>query len=118
MPAIPPEGPPFYTSIKINITNTGTANVSNLGASRATIYYNDTIEPLVTLDLTSVIEYFNPVEVGPGESIIMEFTNDRSKVYSPTIQEGTMLFARMIFVWDTDHELILTTPHSSLLYTY
>ena len=85
MPAIPPEGPPFYTFIKINITNHGNSTISNLGASRATVYYNDTLDPLVTLNLTSAIQYFKEVEIRPGESRVMEFINDRSEIFSPTI---------------------------------
>lgn len=118
MPAIPPEGPPFYVFIKINITNTGNSTISNLGASRATVYYNDTLDPLVTLNLTSAIQYFKEVEIRPGESIVMEFINDRSEIFSPTIEEGTVLFARVIFTWGEGHEQILTTPPKALMFTH
>lgn len=118
MPAVPPEGPPFYVFIKINITNTGNSTITNLGASRATIYYNDSLDPLVTLNLTSAIQYFKEVEVRPGESIVMEFINDRSEIFSPTIDEGTVLFARVVFAWGNGFEQVLTTPPSALLYTH
>jgi hypothetical protein len=118
MPAIPPEGPPFYAFIKINITNTGNSTISNLGASRATVYYNDTLDPLVTLNLTSAIQYFKEVEIRPGESIVMEFINDRSEIFSPTIEEGTVLFARVVFTWGEGNEQILTTPPKALMFTH
>ena len=118
MPAIPPEGPPFYTFIKINITNTGNSTIIHPYANRATIYYNDTLDPLVTLNLTSAIQYFKEVEIHPGESIVMEFINDRSEIFSPTIDEGTMLFARVVFAWGDGFEEILTTPPNALLYTH
>jgi hypothetical protein len=118
MPAVPPEGPPFYAFIKINITNTGNSTITNLYASRATIYYNDTLDSLVTLNLTSAIQYFKEVEVRPGESIVMEFINDRSEIFSPTIEEGTVLLARVVFAWGNGFEQILTTPPNALLYTH
>lgn len=118
MPAIPPEGPPFYVFIKINITNTGNSTIIHPYASRATVYYNDTLDPLVTLNLTSAIQYFKEVEIRPGESIVMEFINDSSEIFSPTIDEGTVLFARVVFAWGDGFEQILTTPPNALLYTH
>ena len=56
MPAIPEEGPPFYTIIWINVTNTGNTTITNFYAVRVTIYFYNTSQVLVTLDLTSNIQ--------------------------------------------------------------
>ena len=118
MPAIPPEGPPFYAFISINITNNGLTTVGNFSAPLATLYYNGTVEPFVTLELESAIQYFAPVELTPGGSITMEFINIRSEIFSPTIEEGTGLYARVLFIWGNLQEVILTTAPSSVMFTH
>ena len=118
MPAIPPEGPPFYAFISINITNTGLKTVGNFSAPRATLYYNGTVEPFVTLELESAIQYFVPVELTPDENTTLEFINIRSEIFSPTIEEGTFLYARVLFLWGNMQEVVLTTAPSSVMFTY
>lgn len=117
MPAIPPEGPPFYTVIRINITNHGDTT-HLIDAHRITIYFNDSSVPLVTLNLTTVNQYFIPPQIAPGENTMIEFTNIRDQIYSPTIDEGTGLYGRVLFVWGDGNSVYLTTPPSALLYTY
>lgn len=118
MPSVPPEGPPFYSFISINITNNGNVRVSGISAFRITIYYNDTLNPLVTLNLTSAVVYIQPINVGPGESIVVDFINIRNEIYSPTIDEGTGLYGRILFTWENGQEVILTTIPTALLFTY
>ncbi|MFW9838746.1 MAG: hypothetical protein ACFFE7_14620, partial [Candidatus Thorarchaeota archaeon] len=67
MPAIPEEGPPFYTVIRLNVTNRGNITVTNFHAVRVTIYFYSTNLPLVTLDLVSNIQYFVCPEIKPDE---------------------------------------------------
>ena len=118
MPAIPQEGPPFYSFVTINITNNGDVRVSCISAFRITIYYNDTLNPLVTLNLTSTVVYIQPINVGPGESIVVDFINIGAEIYSPTIEEGTGLYGRILFTWEDGQETILTTSPTALLFTY
>lgn len=115
MPVIPPDGPPFYCFITINITNIGENTIDDLGASRVTIYYNSSFEALVTLNLTTAYNYFAPLSVRPGESIAVAFINYDS--FYPTIDEGTVLYSRVLFHW-SGGESILTTAPSALLYTH
>jgi hypothetical protein len=103
MPAIPDEGPPFVT---------------NFHAVRVTIYFHNTSQVLVTLDLTSNIQYFVWPQIGPGESVVFEFTNIRDPIFSPTIEEGAVLYSRVLATWESGSEVILTTPPSALLYTH
>jgi hypothetical protein len=118
MPAIPEEGPPFYTIIWLNVTNTGNTTITNFHAVRATIYFYNTSQELATLDLTSNIQYFVWPQIGPEESVVFEFTNVRDSIFSPTIEEGAILYSRVLATWETGSEMILTTPPSALFYTH
>ncbi|MHA2208854.1 MAG: hypothetical protein ACXABV_06760 [Candidatus Thorarchaeota archaeon] len=118
MPEIPDEGPPFYTIIRINVTNTGNTTVTNFHAVRVTIYFYNTSLPLVTLNLVSNIQYFVWPEIRPGETADFEYTNVRDSIFSPTTEEGAVLYSRVLARWENGSEMILTTPPSPLEYTY
>ena len=118
MPAIPEEGPPFYTIIWVNVTNTGNTTITNFHPVRVTIYFYNTSQVFVTLDLTSNIQYFVWPQIGPGESAVFEFTNVRDTIFSLTIEEGAVLYSRVLATWESGSEMILTTPPSALLYTH
>jgi hypothetical protein len=118
MPEILEEGPPFYTIIWINVTNIGNITVEYFYAVRMTIYFYDNCSPLVTLDLDSNIQYFVWPMIRPGGSALFEFTNVRDCVFSPTIDEGTLLYSKVLTRWENGNEMILTTPPSELGYTH
>ncbi|UCE09036.1 MAG: hypothetical protein JSW61_08565 [Candidatus Thorarchaeota archaeon] len=118
MPVVQPEGPPFHVLIRINVTNIGDSTVIHPWASRTTLYFNGTSNPLVTLNLTSTILTFAPIEIRPGESHILEYINVESEVYSPDIDEGTGLYARVLFHWGVDNQTILTTAPAPLGFTW
>jgi len=109
----------FYTSITVNITNIGNYTIEYVSAIRTTIYFNGTTTPFVTLDLEQAYQTFAPITISPNESVIIEYTNDRSRVFSPTIDEGTALYSQILFKWiDNAHELVLTTSPTELFFTY
>ncbi|MFW9844721.1 MAG: hypothetical protein ACFFEV_09100, partial [Candidatus Thorarchaeota archaeon] len=118
MPIIPEEGPPFYTVISLNVTNKGATTITNFHAIRVTIYFHNTSQPLVTLELESSIQYIIWPEIKPGESVEFEYTNVRNSIFSPTIEEGAILYSRVLVTWEIGTEMILTTPPSELLYTH
>ncbi len=118
MPEIPPEGPPFYTIIWLNVTNAGNTTITNFHAVRATIYYNDTSQELATLEVTSNIQYFVWPEIRPGENVVFEFTNVRDSIFSPAIEEGAAFYSRVLATWESGAEMLLTTPPSELSYTH
>jgi hypothetical protein len=118
MPAIPEEGPPFMTLIWVNVTNIGNVTVTNFEAFRVTIYFSITNLPLVTLELMSNIQYFIWPHIEPGESVVFEFTNNRDSIFSPSIEEGAMLYSRVLTSWGNGSEMILTTPPSALFHTH
>ncbi|MHA2424911.1 MAG: hypothetical protein ACXAEF_08995 [Candidatus Thorarchaeota archaeon] len=118
IPAIPEEGPPFYTSICVNVTNKGNTTVTNFYAGRVTIYFLNSMVPLATLDLMSNIQYFIWPLIRPGESVVFEFTNIRESIFSPSVEEGVVLYSRVLTGWGNGSEMILTTPPSALVYTF
>ena len=118
MPEIPEEGPPFYTVIWLNVTNRGNITVSYFHAVRVTIYFYNTDLPLVTLDLVSNIQYFVWPEIRLGKCADFEYINVRNTIFSLTIEEGTLLYSRILTQWENGGEMILTTPPSALFYTH
>jgi len=48
----------------------------------------------------------------------MEFTNERGVVFSPDLEEGTGLYARVLVTWADGQQVILTTPPSPVHFTY
>ncbi|MHA2374347.1 MAG: hypothetical protein ACXAEB_15180 [Candidatus Thorarchaeota archaeon] len=70
------------------------------------------------MNLTLGIQTFVPIVVQPGESIIVEYINNRNEIFSPTVDEGKGLYARVLFQWGVGEETILTTVPSELEFTY
>ena len=116
MPFVPEEGPPFYMIVYVNVTNTGNSTVTNFEVPRVSIYFHNTSILLVTLNLHVVLSEWS--EIGPGESFLIELTNDRNTIFSPTIEEGAVLYSRVLTRWGNGIEMILTTPPSALLFTH
>ena len=118
MPIVGSEVPPFFIIIWVNVTNTGNTTVSNFDAVRTTIYFHNNSMPLVTLNLILGGEWSEWPQIGPGESIVLDFTNDRNSVFSPTIEKGAILYSRILIRWGYGIEEILTTPPSPVHYTH
>jgi hypothetical protein len=116
MPSFPEEGPPFYLIVWINVTNIGDSIVTDFEANRVTVYFYNTSMPLVTLNLHKVLSEWS--EIGPGESFLIQLTNDRNSIFSPAIEEGAVLYSRVLTRWGNGSEMILTTPPSALVYTH
>ena len=120
MPIIPEEGPPFFASFRINVTNTGQSilDFHNFSAIRMTVYYNDTSEALVTLSpfLSSSQEL--PCSVEPGESVILHYSDRDDEIFFPDVEEGTYFYAKVSFTWDNMNWYTLTTEPSEVEFTY
>jgi hypothetical protein len=112
-----PEEHPFYTLILLNVTNIGNTTVTDFHAVRVTIYFTDTDNTLVTLNLVSRIQYFVWPQIGPNESVVFEYINTGESAFSPSIEEDTLLYSRVLTRWENENQMILTTPPSTLLYT-
>jgi len=116
MPSVPPEGPPFAVVIWVTVTNNGTSTAYDLTAIKATVYFAGTLNPLGTFRLTRIGTGAN--STSPGDTIVMEFTNERGVVFSPDLEEGTGLYARVLVTWADSQQVILTTPPSPVHFTY
>ncbi|MFX0108407.1 MAG: hypothetical protein ACFE7R_09000 [Candidatus Hodarchaeota archaeon] len=119
MPSIPEEGPPFYLVLRVNVTNMGNGTIFGLDMPRVTVYFNNTFTPLHSFHIDPGVACCDDENaVPPGETLILEFTNRREAIFSPDLDEGTGLYARAVFIWETDGEAILTTPPNALSFTY
>lgn len=118
MPSIPPEGPPFYLVIRVNVTNNGNLIVFGLDVSRVSVYFNN-LTLLHTFDIEPGVSCCSDeFSVAPGHTEIFEFTNNRESIFSPEVAEDTELFARILLTWDSDSEAIITAASVPLLYTH
>jgi hypothetical protein len=118
MPSIPPEGPPFYLVIRVNVTNTGNVAIFGLDVSRVSVYFNN-LTLLHTFDIEPGVSCCSDeFSVSPGHTEIFEFTNNRENIFSPEVAEDTELFARILLTWDSDSQAIITTASVPLLYTH
>lgn len=118
MPMVGPDGPPFGVHVRVNITNNGAAAVEGFDALRVTIYFNNTISPLITLNLSPAEEWEQCPPINPGESLVIRYRQSSERVFSPSIEQGTYLYSRVLIVWGDSVEHILTTCPSALFFTY
>ncbi|MFQ6125577.1 MAG: hypothetical protein ACE5R6_13395 [Candidatus Heimdallarchaeota archaeon] len=116
MPIIPPEGPPFYVIIEITMRNYGSFPISGFTAIKTTVYFAATKNPLHTFQLEPVDAANNSIQ--PGEIRKLEFTNGRSTIFSPDLEEGTKLYTRILVHWASNQAEILTTPLAPVEFTY
>ena len=47
---------------------------------------------------------------------LIEFENNPSDIYSPTLDAGTLLYGRVLFGWSGTEETILTTAPAPLMF--
>ena len=116
MPVIPEGGPSFYMVVYVNISNIGSDRITGFEIPRATVYYYGTKQLLVTLSLHQVTSTWS--EVGPGECVLVQLTNDRDTVFSPIIEERTLLFSQVLLRCENIYQTVLTTPSSELLHIF
>ena len=116
MPIIPPEGPPFYLVLELTVTNYGPTTISGFKAVRTTVYFANSKDVLHTFQLEPLDPENNSIH--PGETITFEFTNERTTIFSPDLEEGTKFYARILVSWKPEHTEILTSPPVSVEFTY
>ncbi|MHA2143545.1 MAG: hypothetical protein ACXADC_11480 [Candidatus Thorarchaeota archaeon] len=118
MPAVPPEGPPFYLVLRVNATNLGNTTVFGLNVFTVTVYFGDSVNMLHTFKIEPGLACcYDEFTVAPDTSELFQFTNDRETIFSPDLEEGIDLYARVHVVWDNG-EAIITTKPSPLGFTY
>ncbi len=118
MPDIPPEGPPFYLVLRVKATNLGNTTVLGLNVFAVTVYFGDSLNVLHTFKIEPGLACcFDEFTVPPNRSELFEFTNDRETVFSPELDEGVILYARVQVVWDNGESIVTTAP-APLGFTY
>ncbi|MFW9861470.1 MAG: hypothetical protein ACFFEX_07290 [Candidatus Thorarchaeota archaeon] len=118
MPEIPPEGPPFYLVIRLNATNHANTTVFGLNVRAVTVYFGGSRNVLHTFKIQPGLTCcFDEFTVSSNSSQLIQFTNDRETIYSPDLEEGIDLYARIHVVWDNG-EALITTPPGPLGFTY
>jgi len=118
MPEIPSMGPPFYLVIRVNATNHANTTVFGLNVHVVTVYFGDSTNVLHTFKIQPGLACcFDEFTVPSNISHLIEFTNDRETIFSPDLEEGIDLYARVHVVWDNG-EALITTPPVPLGFTY
>lgn len=117
MRATPPQGPPFYLVLRVNVTNLGSSTVFGLNVQTVSVYFGGTLDLLHTFKIEPGLACcFDEFSVAPEHSGIFQFKSDRETNFSPDIEEGTVLYAQVELIWDTG-QVVLTTPPSALGFT-
>jgi len=110
MPKMSEAGPPFYLTLDIKMQNNSKKKIKNFRIEKLTLYYDQTKKELNTFDLECLNEDSLVTEINPQESEEMNYTNDRSKVFSPQIKEGEKFYARILVWWDEKKKIITSIP--------
>lgn len=110
MPKMSDAGPPFYLNLTIMVKNNSQKKIANFKIEKLTLYYNKSKKELNTFDLKGINDDSIVAEIAPQESKELNFTNDRSKVFSPKIKEGERFFARILVGWDEKKRIISSVP--------
>jgi hypothetical protein len=116
MPIIGPQGPPFWFTIRVTVNNSGPEIASGFNITKATVYFGGTILALQSFDIHLVQPEEYLVPSGEIETFLM--TNSREIVYSPTLTEGTMLYARVLVTLSNGNWIVLTSPPAPLGFTW
>ncbi len=110
MPQMTEAGPPFYLNLTIQVKNNSKKKIANLKIEKLTLYYDKTKKELNTFDLKGIAGDSAVAEIAPGDVKDLNFTNDRSTVFSPQIKEGDRFYARILAWWDGKKRIITSVP--------
>lgn len=110
MPKMNGGSPPFYLTLDMKLENNSNKVIKNLRVEKLTLYYDRTKKELHTFDLECLNEDSVVAEIAMQESKEMNFTNDRSKVFSPQLKEGDKFYARILVWWNGKKKIINSVP--------
>jgi len=117
MPVIPPDGPPFYLNLRIEIQNNSQKAVKDFSAFTITLYHLDTQEILHGFRLIPALNTKPEETILPQERKTLTYTNDREEIFSPQIEQGIKLYGRIMVKWN-GKEHLLTSPPQEVTFTY
>ena len=110
MPKLSESGPPFYLTLDLKLGNNSENKIKNFRIEKLTLYYDQTKKELQTFDLECLNSDSVEAEIALQESKEMNFTNDRSKVFSPQLKEGDKFYARILVWWDGKKKIVTSIP--------
>jgi hypothetical protein len=117
MPRVPPGGPPFYLNFKIYVHNLTERPIRGFSAPVATLYYSETQSLFHSFRLIPVATTQPEETILPQEKKRLIYTNDREEIFSPQVEQGTKLYARIMVMWNGKKHL-LTSPPAGVAYTF
>ena len=110
MPKMNGRNPPFYLTLDMKLENNSKKKIKNFRIEKLTLYYDQTKKELHTFDLKCLNGDSLVAEINPQASKEINFTNDRSKVFSPQIKEGEKFYARILVWWNGKKKIISSVP--------
>ena len=110
MPKMSEAGPPFYLTLDIKLKNNSKKKIRNFRVERLTLYYHESKRELNTFDLQGLNGDSLISEIHPQEMKELNFTNNRSQVFSPQLQKGEKFYARILVWWDGKKKIITSVP--------
>ena len=117
MPMVPPAGPPFYLNFKIEVQNLTGRPITSFSALFTSLYYVDTQKLFHSFRLMPTANTQPEETILPQEKKTLIYTNDREEVFSPQVEQGTKLYARIMATWDGKKH-VLTSPPVNVVYAY
>ena len=117
MPKTPPGGPPFYLNFRIYVHNLTGRPVRDFSAHVTTLYYSETQSLFHTFKLIPVASTQPEETILPQEKKTLIYTNDREEIFSPQVEKGTKLYARIMVIWNGKKHP-LTSPPAGVAYTF
>jgi hypothetical protein len=107
-----PHHPPnhFHFDLEVNITNEGSSPLNDFDAVKASVFIqNNTL--LYTFGLIPAENY----TVAVGEERVLKYENDRNIPNLPASVQDKELYLRVLVMYNTSQEVIITTPVASIL---
>lgn len=117
MPMIPPDGPPFYLNLEIEIQNNSGKEIRDFSALMITLYYPDTQTIFHDFKLIPAANTKPEEIILPQERRTLSYTNEREEIFSPQIEKGIKLYGRIMVKWN-GKEYLLTSPPQEVIFTY
>lgn len=110
MPKMNGGNPPFYLTLDIKLQNNSKNKIKNFRVEKLTLYYDQTKKELHTFDLECLNEDSVVAELNLLASEELNYSNERSQVFSPQIKEGEKFYARILVWWNGKKKIITTVP--------
>jgi hypothetical protein len=107
-----PHRPPnhFSFDLVINLTNEDSSSLSNFNAVKATVFFQNN-SLLYTFGLTPLENY----SIAAGEKRILNYENDRNMPVVLSKLQFELLYLRVLVMYNSSEEVIITTPLNSIL---